>query len=309
MSQEEVLRENKVLEQLARDDFSIKEQQGRSRLNASIQLSANYKAQMQTLQSKMAVLPFVTCQFVQPRKSGNLVTSQRCALHRYAEVYAVFNNKNFWVNMQWREENNVNVINRDPTRITFNMGLPGTENEWLPFVTPERGSGSIAPCYIPRSLSARLPLDQARELEERALAELVSGLENIRSVVNATTVLANEASPGMVKYVCDSVLLQQQTCIALKPRCCTVIETQVGAGCFGSKVCARQLVGGSSCSCSTRMDWLALSSAGVLEASHSAYGTTAGELLDAHAGCAACHIDAVNSSRRSHCNLLYRLRK
>ena len=76
------------------------------------------------------------------------------------------------------------------------MGL--NPNEWLPFITEERGGG-IVPCYIPRSLSARLPQDQVREMEQRVLAELVSGLENIRNVANATTVLANEASPGMVK--------------------------------------------------------------------------------------------------------------
>lgn len=134
------------------------------------------------------------------RPPAHTPTYVHCA-GRYAEVYAVFNNRNLWVNMQWREENNVNVMNRDPARITYNMGLPGTENEWLPFVTSERGGGSIVPCYIPRSLSARLPQDQVREMEERALEELVSGLENVRSVVNATTVLANESSPGMVKYV------------------------------------------------------------------------------------------------------------
>jgi hypothetical protein len=122
---------------------------------------------------------------------------------RYAEVYAVFNNHNYWVNVQWREQNNVNVINRDPAAITYNMGLPGTRNEWLPFVTAERGAGGslVKPCYIPRSLSARLPQDQVREMEERCLAELVSGLENVRNAVNATTVVANEVSPGMVKCV------------------------------------------------------------------------------------------------------------
>eukprot|EP00750_Incisomonas_marina_P000666 INCI10454.1.p1 GENE.INCI10454.1~~INCI10454.1.p1 ORF type:complete len:1532 (+),score=248.93 INCI10454.1:232-4827(+) len=102
MSQDDVLRENKVLEQLARNDFSIKEQEDRSRLNSSIQLSANYQDQIRAIRATTAVLP-------------------------YAEVYAVFNNRNLWVNMQWREENNVNVMNRDPARITYNMGLPGTE--------------------------------------------------------------------------------------------------------------------------------------------------------------------------------------
>ena len=206
MSQDDVLRENKVLEQLARNDFSIKEQEDRSRLNSSIQLSANYQDQIRAIRATTAVLPYVTCRARRMLLSLGLlyirlqIVFAHCA-GRYAEVYAVFNNRNLWVNMQWREENNVNVMNRDPARITYNMGLPGTENEWLPFVTAERGGGSIVPCYIPRSLSARLPQDQVREMEERALEELVSGLENVRSVVNATTVLANESSPGMVKSV------------------------------------------------------------------------------------------------------------
>ncbi len=118
-------------------------------------------------------------------------------------MYAAFNSRDYWVNVQWREEKNVNVMSRDPARITYNMGLPGHTNEWLPFVNAERGAGGslIKPCYIPRSLSARLPQDQVREMEQRCLEELVSGLENVRNAVNATTVLANEASPAMVKCV------------------------------------------------------------------------------------------------------------
>ena len=42
-------------------------------------------------------------------------------LCRYAEVYAVFNNRNYWVNMQWRGVQNVNELNRDPAQITYNM--------------------------------------------------------------------------------------------------------------------------------------------------------------------------------------------
>ena len=43
---------------------------------------------------------------------------------------------------------------------TCSRGLPGTGNEWLQFNNSDRQRGNIAPCYIPRSLSARLPQDQ-----------------------------------------------------------------------------------------------------------------------------------------------------
>ncbi len=42
---------------------------------------------------------------------------------RYSEVSVVFNHKNLWVNMQWRQmkEGSVAVMNRDPALITYNM--------------------------------------------------------------------------------------------------------------------------------------------------------------------------------------------
>lgn len=100
----------------------------------------------------------------------------------YTDLVAVFNHENFWVSVQ---------EHTDPRRMTYDMDK-GVEFGWLELVK-EDNQYAVSPYYQPRTLSSKLTEVQQQQLQKLMYSELLSSIENHRSLHNASTRFADGA--------------------------------------------------------------------------------------------------------------------
>lgn len=131
-----------------------------------------------------------------------LLTSEKPPVMPYQSLFAVFNPKNLWFNVNRRKKTPLS----DPREVSYDFERGFEDFAWLPLIQPgRRGVGAEPVAFYPaRGLASRMSEDRVEELQNEVTDELEAGIVNYRNALNYRTKMA----PAMRSPILDVLIAQ-----------------------------------------------------------------------------------------------------